>query len=37
MRKSLKTRNPKEALEHARYLWLQMMKIHKKYFTDAER
>lgn len=37
IRKSLKTRNPKEALEHARYLWLQMMKIHKKYFTDAER
>ena len=37
-RKSLKTLNLKEALEHARYPWLQMMKIHKKdYFTYAEK
>jgi integrase len=36
IRKSLKTRNPKEALEQARYLWLQMKTIHKKYFSDSE-
>jgi integrase len=35
-RKSLKTRNKSEAIIKARYLWLIMEQIYKKYFKDAE-
>lgn len=35
-RKSLRTRNSSEAIEIARYLWIFMNRIYKKYFKDAE-
>jgi integrase len=35
-RKSLKTRNKSEATIKARYLWLIMEQIYKKYFKDPE-
>ena len=35
-RKSLKTRNKSEAIIKARYLWLIMELIYKKYFKDPE-
>ena len=35
-RKSLRTRNSAEATEMARYLWICMNNIYKKYFKDPE-
>jgi len=36
IRKSLKTRIKRDALLHAKHLWLLMNKIHKKYFQNPE-
>ena len=36
IRKSLKTRIKRDALFHAKHLWLLMNKIHKKYFQNPE-